>query len=85
MMMNSGLQQQVLHRPKAELAFRPWWDSVEDTMLAAMLAIGNTKLQSFEDVAPRCCKWDGIGWMGWVSLGGGTYSGHHACCYACNW
>ena len=41
MMMNSGLQQQVLHRPKAELAFRPWWDSVEDTMLAAMLAIGN--------------------------------------------
>ena len=41
MMLNSGLQQQVLHRPKAELAFRPWWDSVEDTMLAAMLAIGN--------------------------------------------
>ena len=41
MMMSSGLQQQVLYRPAAELAFRPWWDSVEDTMLAAMLAIGN--------------------------------------------
>ena len=49
--MNSGLQQQVLHRPKAELAFRPWWDSVEDTMLAAMLAIGNTNITGGSSIA----------------------------------
>jgi len=40
MMFSSGLQQQVLARPKAELVFRPWWDSVEDCVLSSMLAIG---------------------------------------------
>ena len=39
-MLNQGLQQQVLNRPKAELAFRPWWDSVEDCVLSAMVGIG---------------------------------------------
>jgi hypothetical protein len=46
MMMNSGIQQQVLNRPKAELAFRPWWDSVEDCVLSSMLAIGNIDLRN---------------------------------------
>ena len=39
-MFNSGLQQQVFQRPKAELCFRPWWDFVEDCALSTMLAIG---------------------------------------------
>jgi hypothetical protein len=45
MMLNSGLQQQVLNRPKAELVFRPWWDSVEDCVLSSMLAIGREKMK----------------------------------------
>jgi len=40
MAFESGLSQQVLHRPKAELVFRPWWDSVEDCVLSCMIAIG---------------------------------------------
>ena len=39
-MFNSGIQQQVFQRPKAELCFRPWWDFAEDCALSTMLAIG---------------------------------------------
>lgn len=35
-----GIQQQVFQRPKAEIAFRPWWDFIEDCVLSTMLAIG---------------------------------------------
>ena len=43
-MFNSGIQQQVFQRPKAELCFRPWWDFVEDCALSTMLAIGKTNV-----------------------------------------
>ena len=47
-MFNSGLQQQVFQRPKAELCFRPWWDFVEDCALSTMLAIGRKNIILFD-------------------------------------
>ena len=43
MMLNSSVQQHVLKRPKAELVFRPWWDTIEDCVLSSMLAIGRAR------------------------------------------
>ena len=52
-MFNSGLQQQVFQRPKAELCFRPWWDFVEDCALSTMLAIGRKNFILFEIILIR--------------------------------
>ncbi len=36
----ASVRQQLLTRPKAEMCFRPWWDTVEDYVLITMLALG---------------------------------------------
>jgi len=41
MLGDAGVRQQLLTRPKAEMCFRPWWDTVEDYVLVTMLALGN--------------------------------------------
>ena len=40
MMFDPGLRQQILTRPKAEMCFRPWWDTIEDTVLVTMIGLG---------------------------------------------
>ena len=51
MMMDAGVRQQLLTRPKAEMCFRPWWDTIEDSVLVTMLGLG-TKTQSYIIVIP---------------------------------
>ena len=41
MMFDPGIRQQLLTRPKAEMCFRPWWDTIEDTVLVSMIGLGN--------------------------------------------
>ena len=41
MMFDPGIRQQILTRPKAEMCFRPWWDTIEDTVLVSMIGLGN--------------------------------------------
>ena len=36
----AGVRHQLLTRPKAEMCFRPWWDTVEDYVLITMLGLG---------------------------------------------
>ncbi len=36
----NSVRQQLLTRPKAEMCFRPWWDTVEDYVLITMLGLG---------------------------------------------
>ena len=40
MMLDPGVRQQLLTRPKAEMCFRPWWDTIEDSVLVTMLGLG---------------------------------------------
>lgn len=40
MMFDPGLRQQILTRPKAEMCFRPWWDTIEDSVLITMIGLG---------------------------------------------
>merc|ERR1719188_966036 len=39
-MFDPGIRQQLLTRPKAEMCFRPWWDTIEDTVLVSMIGLG---------------------------------------------
>ena len=38
--MEEDLKKQILGRPKAEKVFRPWWDTLEDYLLNALVLLG---------------------------------------------
>ena len=40
MMLDPGVRQKLLSRPKAEMCFRPWWDTIEDSVLVSMVGLG---------------------------------------------
>jgi hypothetical protein len=40
MMLDPGLHNQILSQPKAEMCFRSWWDTIEDTALVTMVGLG---------------------------------------------
>ena len=42
MAMDSEVRKSLLDRTDAEKAFRPWWDTLEDTLLNTLIALGNT-------------------------------------------
>ena len=44
MAMDSEVRKSLLDRTDAEKAFRPWWDTLEDTLLNTLIALGNTSL-----------------------------------------
>ena len=48
MMFDPGIRQQILTRPKAEMCFRPWWDTIEDTVLVSMIGLGNDGCSALE-------------------------------------
>ena len=41
MAMDSEVRKSLLDRTDAEKAFRPWWDTLEDTLLNTLIALGN--------------------------------------------
>ena len=38
--LEADLKKQILGRPKAEKAFRPWWDTLEDYLLNSLVLLG---------------------------------------------
>ena len=38
--LEQDLKKQILGRPKAEKVFRPWWDTLEDYLLNALVLLG---------------------------------------------
>ena len=43
--LEQDLKKQILGRPKAEKAFRPWWDTVEDYLLNSLVLLGEYRLR----------------------------------------
>ena len=52
MALDGELRKSLLDRTDSEKAFRPWWDTLEDTLLNTLIALGNIKnyfkLRSFK-------------------------------------
>lgn len=46
----NSVRQQLLTRPKAEMCFRPWWDTVEDYVLITMLGLGQKKKEKKKEM-----------------------------------
>ena len=44
--LEQDLKKQILGRSKAEKTFRPWWDTLEDTLLNTLIAVGQQKFKS---------------------------------------
>ena len=38
--LEADFKKQILGRPKAEKVFRPWWDTLEDYLLNALVLLG---------------------------------------------
>ena len=45
--LEQDLKKQILGRPKAEKVFRPWWDTLEDYLLNALVLLGKKTIHSF--------------------------------------
>ena len=41
MALDGELRKSLLDRTDSEKAFRPWWDTLEDTLLNTLIALGN--------------------------------------------
>ena len=39
-LMDGELRKSLLDRTDSEKAFRPWWDTLEDTLLNTLIALG---------------------------------------------
>ena len=44
MALDGELRKSLLDRTDSEKAFRPWWDTLEDTLLNTLIALGNTQM-----------------------------------------
>ena len=42
MALDGEVRRSLLDRNDAEKAFRPWWDTLEDTLLNTLIALGNS-------------------------------------------
>ena len=40
MALDGEVRKSLLDRTEAEKAFRPWWDTLEDTLLNTLIAVG---------------------------------------------
>ena len=48
MALDGEVRKSLLDRTDAEKAFRPWWDTLEDTLLNTLIALGKiTKMVLF--------------------------------------
>ena len=47
MALDGELRKSLLDRTDSEKAFRPWWDTLEDTLLNTLIALGNTQMVFF--------------------------------------
>ena len=45
MALDGEVRKSLLDRTEAEKAFRPWWDTLEDTLLNTLIAVGQQKIQ----------------------------------------
>ena len=54
MALDGELRKSLLDRTDSEKAFRPWWDTLEDTLLNTLIALGNARMvfcyQNFSDL-----------------------------------
>ena len=55
MAMDSEVRKSLLDRTDAEKAFRPWWDTLEDTLLNTLIALGNTLVVLYFYTFPYNC------------------------------
>ena len=46
MALDGELRKSLLDRTDSEKAFRPWWDTLEDTLLNTLIALGNAQFVS---------------------------------------
>ena len=46
MALDGEVRKSLLDRTEAEKAFRPWWDTLEDTLLNTLIAVGQQKFKS---------------------------------------
>ena len=44
MALDGEVRKSLLDRTDAEKAFRPWWDTLEDTLLNTLIALGQYEL-----------------------------------------
>ena len=52
MALDGEVRRSLLDRNEAEKAFRPWWDTLEDTLLNTLIALG----QSCHNFLPEVAK-----------------------------
>ena len=45
MALDGEVRKSLLDRTEAEKAFRPWWDTLEDTLLNTLIAVGQQKFK----------------------------------------
>ena len=50
MALDGEVRKSLLDRTEAEKAFRPWWDTLEDTLLNTLIAVGQQKFKSLIQV-----------------------------------
>ena len=44
MALDGELRKSLLDRTDSEKAFRPWWDTLEDTLLNTLIALGKAQM-----------------------------------------
>ena len=47
MALDGELRKSLLDRTDSEKAFRPWWDTLEDTLLNTLIALGKNDRKRF--------------------------------------
>ena len=60
MALDGELRKSLLDRTDSEKAFRPWWDTLEDTLLNTLIALGNAQMvfcyQNCSDILWEKCS-----------------------------
>ena len=52
MALDGEVRKSLLDRTDAEKVFRPWWDTLEDTLLNTLIALGETDIDDFQNDTP---------------------------------